>query len=188
MTDNNGKDDKTGKEKANDEQKQNSTNIIVKMALIESGSEEIDDIGDDNEDASHNSEQEREEDNSHINNEENISYNTEEKKAHEDLEIGEDNLNNAEQKKEIKVMGFKDDLMEEAKEKEEIKNKDIVNNEGQGEENIIGQNLNNDEDEENMSEIKEFDSSLEQSNINEKNNSILFSGNDIKDNGKFIYI
>jgi len=39
-----------------------------------------------------------------------------------------------------------------------------------------------------MSEIKEFDSSLEQSNINEKNNSILFSGNDIKDNGKFIYI
>ena len=67
MTDNNGKDDKTGKEKANDEQKQNSNNIIVKMALIESGSEEIDDIGD-NEDASHNSEQEREEDNSHINN------------------------------------------------------------------------------------------------------------------------
>jgi len=187
MKDNNGKDDKTGKEKANDEQKQNSTNIIVKMALIESGSEEIDDIGD-NEDASHNSEQEREEDNSHINNEENISYNTEEKKAHEDLEIGEDNLNNAEQKKEIKVMGFKDDLMEEAKEKEEIKNKDIVNNEGQGEENIIGQNLNNDEDEENMSEIKEFDSSLEQSNITEKNNSILISGNDIKDNGKFIYI
>ena len=104
-------------------------------------------------------------------------------------------MNNAEQKKEIKVMGFKDDLMEEAKEKEEIKNKDIVNNEGQGEENIIGQNLNNlnmikinDEDEENMSEIKEFDSSVEQSNINEKNNSILFSGNDIKDNGKFIYI
>ena len=85
-------------------------------------------------------------------------------------------------------MGFKDDLMEEAKEKEEIKNKDIVNNEGQGEENIIGQNLNNDEDEENMSEIKEFDSSLEQSNINEKNNSILFSDNDIKDSGKFIYI
>ena len=77
-------------------------------------------------------------------------------------------MNNAEQKKEIKVMGFKDDLMEEAKEKEEIKNKDIVNNEGQGEENIIGQNLNNDEDEENISEIKEFDSSLKQTILNKK--------------------
>ena len=89
MTDKNSKDNKNADENAHEEEKKISTNIIVKEALIESGSEENDDF-DNKDDASNYFEHRNEEVNGVLNNEGDILNIAEEKKNNEDLEIRED--------------------------------------------------------------------------------------------------
>ena len=83
MTDKNSKDGKNADENVHDEEKKISKNIIIKEALIESGSEENDDFAN-NDDANY-FEHRNEEVNEGLNNEGDILNIAEEKKINEDL-------------------------------------------------------------------------------------------------------
>ena len=83
MTDKSSKDGKNADENVHDEEKKISKNIIIKEALIESGSEENDDFAN-NDDANY-FEHRNEDVNEGLNNEGDILNIAEEKKINEDL-------------------------------------------------------------------------------------------------------